>query len=106
MNCQKCRTPLKLDSSLQELNPAAFDLLVGPSIPLDPRIKPKSFQPPQDSPSTMTQNPPDYPILKNERTSTISYPKMPPLLHSSGSSPRLGMASASSLPWQPLPKPD
>ena len=29
MNCQKCRTPLKLDSSLQDLNPAAFDLLVG-----------------------------------------------------------------------------
>ena len=29
MNCQKCRTPLKLDSSLQDLNAAAFDLLVG-----------------------------------------------------------------------------
>lgn len=29
MYCQKCRTPLKLDSSLEELNPAAFDLLVG-----------------------------------------------------------------------------
>lgn len=28
MNCQKCRQPLKLDSSLQDLNPAAFDLLV------------------------------------------------------------------------------
>ncbi|KAF8846890.1 APG6-domain-containing protein [Acephala macrosclerotiorum] len=27
--CQKCRTPLKLDSSLEDLNPAAFDLLVG-----------------------------------------------------------------------------
>lgn len=29
MYCQKCRTPLKLDSSLSELNPAAFNLLVG-----------------------------------------------------------------------------
>ncbi|CCC10275.1 hypothetical protein SMACR_02852 [Sordaria macrospora] len=28
MNCQKCRTPLKLDSSLEDLNPAAYDLLV------------------------------------------------------------------------------
>ena len=28
MNCQRCRTPLKLDSSLEDLNPAAFDLLV------------------------------------------------------------------------------
>lgn len=29
MYCQKCRAPLKLDSSLEDLNPAAFDLLVG-----------------------------------------------------------------------------
>lgn len=29
MYCQKCRTPLKTDSSLDDLNPAAFDLLVG-----------------------------------------------------------------------------
>lgn len=29
MYCQKCRTPLKADSSLDDLNPAAFDLLVG-----------------------------------------------------------------------------
>ncbi|KAI8965436.1 APG6-domain-containing protein [Daldinia sp. FL1419] len=28
MYCQKCRTPLKLDGSLADLNPAAFDLLV------------------------------------------------------------------------------
>jgi len=27
--CQKCRTPLKLDNSLEDLNPAAYDLLVG-----------------------------------------------------------------------------
>ena len=29
MYCQKCRSPLKLDQSLEDLNPAAFDLLVG-----------------------------------------------------------------------------
>lgn len=29
MYCQKCRTTLTLDSSLENLNPAAFDLLVG-----------------------------------------------------------------------------
>ncbi|OAA68176.1 autophagy protein [Niveomyces insectorum RCEF 264] len=28
MYCQKCRMPLKLDSSLEDLNPAAYDLLV------------------------------------------------------------------------------
>lgn len=31
MYCQKCRTPLRLDSSLEDLNPAAYDLLVGES---------------------------------------------------------------------------
>ncbi|KAI4150461.1 MAG: hypothetical protein LQ340_004053 [Diploschistes diacapsis] len=31
MNCQKCRVPLRLDHSLDSLNPAAFDLLVGRS---------------------------------------------------------------------------
>lgn len=29
MYCQKCRTSLRLDDSLANLNPAAFDLLVG-----------------------------------------------------------------------------
>ncbi|KAL4744193.1 autophagy protein Apg6-domain-containing protein [Aspergillus similis] len=29
MYCQKCRIPLKLDGSLEALNPAAFDLLIG-----------------------------------------------------------------------------
>ncbi|ODH27353.1 hypothetical protein ACO22_04214 [Paracoccidioides brasiliensis] len=29
MYCQECRTPLKLDGSLEDLNPAAFDLLIG-----------------------------------------------------------------------------
>jgi len=33
MYCQKCRSPLKLDGSLEDLNPAAFDLLVGTSKP-------------------------------------------------------------------------
>ncbi|KAK5992842.1 Vacuolar protein sorting-associated protein 30 [Cladobotryum mycophilum] len=31
MYCQKCRQPLKLDGSLEDLNPAAFDLLVSSS---------------------------------------------------------------------------
>ncbi|RDW73248.1 hypothetical protein BP6252_07155 [Coleophoma cylindrospora] len=37
MYCQKCRTPLKLDNSLEDLNPAAFDLLVGASSQQQPR---------------------------------------------------------------------
>ncbi len=35
MYCQKCRTPLRLDSSLEDLNPAAYDLLVGKHNNLD-----------------------------------------------------------------------
>ena len=31
--CQKCRQPLIVDPSLGTLNPASFDLLVGPSSP-------------------------------------------------------------------------
>ncbi|KAK4977309.1 hypothetical protein LTR28_007633 [Elasticomyces elasticus] len=31
MYCQKCRTPLKLDGSLEELNPASFKILAAPS---------------------------------------------------------------------------
>ncbi|KAG0651727.1 Vacuolar sorting-associated 30 [Hyphodiscus hymeniophilus] len=38
MYCQKCRSPLKLDSSLEDLNPAAFDLLVGASSQQHPKI--------------------------------------------------------------------
>lgn len=34
MYCQKCRTPLRVDASLDDLNPAAFDLLVGEPIML------------------------------------------------------------------------
>lgn len=42
MYCQKCRTPLKLDSSLEDLNPAAFDLLVGASSSQQPKNIPAS----------------------------------------------------------------
>lgn len=31
MQCQKCRSPLKFDTSLEDLSPAAFDILVGAS---------------------------------------------------------------------------
>ncbi|TEA15114.1 Vacuolar protein sorting-associated protein 30 [Colletotrichum sidae] len=37
MFCQKCRTPLKLDSSLEDLNPAAYDLLVASSSQQSPK---------------------------------------------------------------------
>ncbi|KAF5002171.1 hypothetical protein FGRMN_547 [Fusarium graminum] len=33
MNCQKCRQPLRLDGSLEDLNPAAYDVLVSSTSP-------------------------------------------------------------------------
>ncbi|TVY94122.1 Vacuolar protein sorting-associated protein [Lachnellula willkommii] len=45
MYCQKCRTPLKLDSSLEDLNPAAFDLLVGASSQQQPKNIPSPRPP-------------------------------------------------------------
>jgi beclin 1 len=27
--CQKCRTPIEVDASIDQLNPAAFKLLIG-----------------------------------------------------------------------------
>jgi beclin 1 len=35
--CQKCRTPLKLDSSLEDLNPASFKILADAAPELDPK---------------------------------------------------------------------
>ncbi|MCJ1320253.1 autophagy protein 6 [Xylographa vitiligo] len=53
MNCQRCRTPLRLDPSLQDLNPAAFDLLVGSST--------------QPLPKTSIPSRPLYPSERNEK---------------------------------------
>ena len=36
--CQKCRTPLKLDSSLEDLNPASFKILADAAPSLEPKV--------------------------------------------------------------------
>ncbi|MCJ1478782.1 autophagy protein 6 [Lambiella insularis] len=56
MNCQQCRTPLVLDPSLQDLNPAAFDLLVGSGAqPLQPRSTPSRLPYPADRNEKLAQ---------------------------------------------------
>ncbi|MCJ1387444.1 autophagy protein 6 [Xylographa bjoerkii] len=65
MNCQKCRTPLTLDPSLQDLNPAAFDLLVG-----------SSAQPLQ---KTSALSRPLYPSERNEKLEKAQQNAKPPL---------------------------
>ncbi|KAM5355419.1 hypothetical protein ACJ41O_002065 [Fusarium nematophilum] len=49
MNCQKCRQPLRLDGSLVDLNPAAYDLLVSSTSP-QTLTKSPSPQPPTAQP--------------------------------------------------------
>ncbi|KAL2755096.1 hypothetical protein ACRALDRAFT_2106497 [Sodiomyces alcalophilus JCM 7366] len=49
MYCQKCRAPLKVDSSLEDLNPAAYDLLIASS----------SHQPPKKLHSSRPSYPQD-----------------------------------------------
>lgn len=48
MYCQKCRSPLKLDNSLSELNPAAYDLLVAASSQQQPKRAPSALSYPQE----------------------------------------------------------
>ncbi|KAI5247325.1 APG6-domain-containing protein [Aureobasidium subglaciale] len=43
MYCQKCRTPLKLDHSLEHLNPSSFKILVDST----PSLPPQTAQPPK-----------------------------------------------------------
>ncbi|KAK4168564.1 autophagy protein Apg6-domain-containing protein [Cladorrhinum sp. PSN259] len=45
MYCQKCRTPLKLDGSLEDLNPAAYDLLVATHSQQTPKKVPATSRP-------------------------------------------------------------
>ncbi|KAK5158099.1 hypothetical protein LTR04_005321 [Oleoguttula sp. CCFEE 6159] len=38
MNCQKCRTPLRLDGSLEDLNPASFKILADSAQQQNPKV--------------------------------------------------------------------
>ena len=42
MYCQKCRIPLQVDSTLDDLNPAAFDLLVGSAVKAQQNATPQT----------------------------------------------------------------
>ncbi|KFH43847.1 Vacuolar protein sorting-associated protein-like protein [Hapsidospora chrysogenum ATCC 11550] len=53
MFCQKCRQPLKLDSSLEDLNPAAYDLLISSS---SPQTQKKPSSPRSSKPSSQDKS--------------------------------------------------
>lgn len=94
MSCQKCRTPLKLDASLQDLNSAAYDILVGRSVAKDIDSEPlltQSKAPPNHSRS---QTPPHHEPLKRKRREIdmIAQCKMRTHRCSKESSPEVNMA--------------
>lgn len=45
LQCQKCRTALKIDGSIEQLNPASFNILADAA----PTVKPKSPEPPRSA---------------------------------------------------------
>jgi hypothetical protein len=80
MTCQNCKSPLKLDSSLEDLNPAAFDLLIGLLSYLLPRFNLLTclLQARRASPSQITRIMSPPLVLhtpKSEKTSTIMRPR-------------------------------
>ncbi|KAG9232934.1 autophagy protein Apg6-domain-containing protein [Amylocarpus encephaloides] len=81
MHCQKCRTPLKLDGSLRDLNPAAFDLLLGAS----------SQQQPKNIPSSR----PAFPQERKQLYDRVSKNPSSPTFKRHISSPRRGDTSSS-----------
>ncbi|MCJ1284928.1 autophagy protein 6 [Xylographa opegraphella] len=78
MNCQRCRVPLRLDPSLQDLNPAAFDLLVG-----------SSTQPHRKSTALSR---PLYPSERNEKLQKALQNAAPPLFKGTASDLRQSTA--------------
>ncbi|OXV07715.1 hypothetical protein Egran_04520 [Elaphomyces granulatus] len=90
MYCQKCRSPLKLDGSLESLNPAAFDLLIGStskSLPEHPNtISSHRVAYSQDRRDL-------YDRASRQSTSPVYRRTIPPPRHGAGSAtsyPRLG----------------
>ncbi|KAK9589313.1 Vacuolar protein sorting-associated protein atg6 [Aspergillus fumigatus] len=89
MYCQKCRTPLKLDGSLEALNPAAFDLLVGSTG--------RTFPENNTTSSTLPSYPPErrdlYDRVSNHATTPLyrrSIPAPRPTGSGRSNPPRLG----------------
>ncbi|KAJ5626121.1 hypothetical protein N7510_002430 [Penicillium lagena] len=80
MYCQKCRTPLRLDGSLESLNPAAFDLLVNSTGKTVPEHGPSPARP-------------SYPPERRELYDRVSKQATSPVYRRSIPAPRRGSQS-------------
>ncbi|KAM5457654.1 Vacuolar protein sorting-associated protein atg6 [Microsporum audouinii] len=92
MYCQKCRTPLKLDSSLEELNPAAYDLLVGSAGKSTPT-----------QPEALARSRSSYPPERKERYDRVSQRAASPVYRKDIPAPRHGRGSPDSGSGGPAP---
>ncbi|OJD13621.1 hypothetical protein AJ78_05943 [Emergomyces pasteurianus Ep9510] len=83
MFCQKCRAALKLDGSLEDLNPAAFDLLIGSTG--------KSLPDPSGKSTSRPTFPPErkqlYDQVSRRATSPVYKRTVPAPRYSTGGSP-------------------
>ncbi|KAL8842523.1 MAG: hypothetical protein Q9170_000477 [Blastenia crenularia] len=95
MNCQKCRAPLKLDSSLQDFNSPAFDLLTGSRRnSVEPTIS-----------TSRTPFPQERRELHEQSSKDVSSPTfkrvVPPARHGVGSQPAMAASTKAGLKDNP-----
>ncbi|OJD24268.1 hypothetical protein ACJ73_04373 [Blastomyces percursus] len=86
MYCQNCRTALKVDGSLEDLNPAAFDLLIGSTG--------KSLP----DPSTKSTSRPKYPPDRQQLHDQVSRRATSPIYKRTVPAPRYGAGGSVGLP--------
>ncbi|KAL8733532.1 MAG: hypothetical protein Q9181_003548 [Wetmoreana brouardii] len=113
MNCQKCRTPLKLDSSLQDLHYSALKLLTGRYRPATGLVTPLANDKVGSSghsvePTTSTSRTP-YPQERRELYDKVSQDAssptfkrvIPPARHGVGSQPAMAASTKAGLKDNP-----
>ncbi|KAI4171493.1 MAG: hypothetical protein LQ343_004231 [Gyalolechia ehrenbergii] len=95
MNCQKCRAPLKLDSSLQDLNFSALDLLTGSrENTIEPTISTSRTPYPLEMKELYHETSKDAP-------SPIFKRVIPPARHAVGSQPAMAASTKAGLKDNP-----
>ncbi|KAL8852909.1 MAG: hypothetical protein Q9221_002285 [Calogaya cf. arnoldii] len=95
MNCQKCRTPLKLDSSLQDLHPSAAELLTGSTgHAVEPTTSTSRTPFPQDRKDL-------YDKVSQDASSPTFKRVIPPARHGIGSQPAMAASTKAGLKDNP-----
>lgn len=78
MKCQKCRQPIKLHGSLEDLSPAAFNLLIGKNLIITPHSIPQNPDRAQTHESALCIGSSSHPPQPHDHfttTTKLSYPQ-------------------------------